>query len=450
MLSGMDKTLFPIGDSTAPEQRSEVKGEPRLVRPNRAQIELRPLDLESLVPMDHPVRAIWDFVESLDLTALHLQVQAVEGSAGRPAIDPRIYMALWLYATVEGVGSARALERLTEQHDVYRWICGGVGVNYHSLSDFRVQHESFLDALLTKSVASLMARGVVTLKRVAQDGLRVRTSAGSGSFRSKPKLTKCLREAEEQVQRLRQELEEDPQATHRRQAAAQQRAAEERHRRVSEALEQMKLLESKREQQKKRKKHKERALRASLTDPEARVMKMADGGFRPAYNAQLCVDVATQVVVGVDLTNSGSDRDQLVPMLEQLGKRYRITPAEVLVDGGYAGLRDVKGATQRGATVYAPLPKPKDRQRDPHVPLRGDSPAVAEWRQRMGTDQAKQIYKQRASSVECVNAAARQRGLQQFRVRGKSKTRAILLWHALVHNLFRSLSLGVGPLLTAT
>src|SRR5919106_4092979 len=186
----MDETLFPIGEATSSERRSEVKGEARLVRPNRAQIELRASDLESLVAMDHPVRAIWDFVESLDLTPLYAQVQAVEGSPGRPAIDPRIYMALWLYATVEGVGSARALERLTEHHEVYRWICGGVGVNYHSLSDFRVQHEAFLDALLTRSVASLMAKGVVTLQRVAQDGMRVRTSAGSGSFRSRPKLEK--------------------------------------------------------------------------------------------------------------------------------------------------------------------------------------------------------------------------------------------------------------------
>lgn len=358
-------------------------------------------------------------------------------------------MALWLYATVEGVGSARALERLTEQHDAYRWICGGVGVNYHSLADFRVQHEAFLDALLTHSVAALMAQGLVTLKRVAQDGIRVRTSAGSGSFRSKQRLEKCLQEAEQQVQRLRRELEEDPQASHRRQSAARERAAEERRRRVSEALREMQELEAKRERQKKRKKDKERPLRTSTTDPQARVMKMADGGFRPAYNGQLCVDVATQIVVGVELSNSGSDRDQLVPMLDQLEKRYRTRPAEILADGGYAGLRDVAGAHQLGTTVYAPLPPPKDRHRDPHVPLRGDSPAVAAWRQRMSSDEAKTIYKQRGASVECVNAACRQRGLQQYRVRGKRKVRAVLLWYAVAHNLMRALALLSRPALAA-
>lgn len=445
----MDETLFPTGEPKPPVGRSEGVGEVRLVRPNRAQIELRAVDLEALVGADHPVRAIWDFVESLDLSPLEAQVEAVEGSAGRPATDPRIYMALWLYATVEGVGSARALERLTEQHDAYRWICGGVGVNYHSLSDFRVQHEAFLDEVLTHSVAALMAKGLVTLQRVAQDGLRVRTSAGSGSFRTKQSLRKCLRQAQQQVERLRRELEEDPQASHRRQVAAKQRAAEQRRSRVSEALSQMRELEAKREQQKKRKKGRERPLRVSTTDPEARVMKMADGGFRPAYNGQLCVDTVTQVVVGVDLNNSGSDRDQVVPMLEQLEKRYGTRPAEILLDGGYAGLRDVTQASQLGTLVYAPLPPPKNRHRDPHLPLRSDSPAVARWRQRMGTEVAKQIYKQRASSVECVNATARQRGLHQFRLRGRSKARTVLLWYALAHNVMRALSLGRQPLSAA-
>lgn len=437
----MDEMLFPVGDETAEAGGSGVRGEVRLLRPNRAQLELRSSDLESLVAADHAVRAIWEFVDSLDLSPLHAQIQAVEGRAGRPAIDPRIYMALWMYATVEGVGSGRELERLTEQHDVYRWICGGVGVNYHSLSDFRVQHEAFLDGLLSCGVATLMAKGLVTLKRVAQDGMRVRASAGSGSYRSRKGLEECLRDAERQVQRLRQELEEDPQATHRRQVAAKQRAAEERERRVREAIEQMKQLEASREKQKKRKKGQEQPLRVSVSDPEARTMKMADGGFRPAFNAQLCVDVESQVVVGVEVSNRGSDRDQLVPMVEQLHARYGTGPLEALVDGGFAGLRDVKGASEHGVVVYAPLPKPKDPKRDPHEPMRGDSPAVAQWRQRMGTPEAKAIYKQRAASAECVNARCRQRGLQQFPVRGRIKARAILLWQAVVHNLFRRLAL---------
>lgn len=432
----MSDTLFSI---SAPEMSAEprkVKGVPRLVVPNRAQMELRTVDLESLLPPDHPARAVWEFVESLDLSPLYEEVQSVEGGAGRPAIDPRIYLALWLYATIEGVGSARALERLTLQHDAYRWILGGVSVNYHSLSDFRVQHEEFLDQVLTQSVAVLMQQRLVTLKRVSQDGIRVRASAGAASFRRQASLERCLQEAKEQVERLREELEKDPEASNRRQAAARQRAAEERQSRVQAALAQMADVAAKKPAAEKDK------ARVSTTDAEARVMKMGDGGFRPAYNGQFAVDTETQIVVGVAVSNSGSDQGQLVPMLEQLEERYEAIPSESLVDGGFAGLKDIEKASELGTEVYAPVAKPKDKTRDPYVPLPTDSPVIAQWRQRMGTPEAKEIYKQRASSVECVNALARNRGLQRLLVRGLPKARAVLLWFAIAHNLLRTLSLG--------
>jgi transposase len=434
----MTDTLFPMPAPEVSATPPSAKGAPRLVEPNRAQMELRAVDLESLLPPDHAARAVWEFVESLDLSPLYAEVRSVEGSAGRPAIDPRIYMALWLYATIEGVGSARALERLTRQHDAYRWILGGVSVNYHSLSDFRVQHGEFLDQVLTQSVAVLMAQGLVTLNRVSQDGIRVRASAGASSFRRQPSLERCRQEAQEQVERLRAELEKDPDATNRRQAAARQRAAEDRQRRVKAALKQMPAVAAKKPAAEKDK------ARVSTTDVDARVMKMGDGGFRPAYNGQFAVDTKTQIVVGVDVSNSGSDQGQLVPMLEQLEERYGLIPPESLVDGGFAGLKDIEKASEMGSEVFAPVAKPKDETRDPYVPLPTDSPAVAKWRQRMGTPEAKEIYKQRASTVECVNALARNRGLQRLLVRGIGKARAILLWFAIAHNLMRTLSLGAG------
>ena len=277
----MSETLFPLPEPEA-KIESPVKGTPRLVFPNRAQVELRPLDLESLLAPDHPARAVWAFVEALDLSPLYEKVRAVEGGAGRPAIDPRIFMALWLYATIEGVGSARALERLTEQHDAYRWIVGGVAVNHHSLSDFRVEQGEYLDGVLTHSVAVLMEQGLVNLNRVSQDGTRVRASAGAASFRRQETLERCLLEAEEQIRLLRQELEEHPEATSRRQAAARQRAAEDRRQRVEAALAQMPDAAAKKPSG-----EKDQA-RVSTTDADARVMKMADGGFRPAYNGQIC------------------------------------------------------------------------------------------------------------------------------------------------------------------
>jgi transposase len=432
----MQDTLFHFAapDSSG-EPPQEAKGTPRLVVPNRAQMELRSVDLESLLPADHAARAVWEFVESLDVSPLYAEVQSVEGSAGRPAIDPRIYLALWLYATIEGVGSARALERLTRQHDAYRWILGGVSVNHHSLSDFRVQQGEYLDGVLTHSVAVLMEQKLVNLKRVSQDGIRVRASAGASSFRRQASLERCLQEAEEQVEHLRQELEKDPEATNRRQAAARQRAVEDRQRRVKAALEQMSDVAAKKPAAEKDK------ARVSTTDAEARVMKMGDGGFRPSYNGQFAVDTETQIVVGVGLSNSGSDQGQLVPMLEQLKKRYEVIPPESLVDGGFAGLKDIEKASELGTKVYAPVAKPKDKARDPYAPLATDCPVIAQWRQRMGTQEAKEIYKQRASSVECVNALARNRGLQRLLVRGLHKVRAILLWFAIAHNLMRTLSL---------
>lgn len=439
----MSETLFPIPAAAGKIERTPVPGRPRLVLPNRAQVELRPVDLESLLALDHPARAVWEFVESLDLSPLYAKVQAVEGVAGRPAIDPRIYMALWLYATIEGVGSARALERLTQQHDAYRWILGGVSVNHHSLSDFRVQHGEYLDGVLTHSVAVLMHQDLVKLNRVSQDGTRVRASAGAASFRRQETLEQCLQEAEEQVRHLHKELEENPEATSRRQAAARQRATEDRRQRVAAALAQMPEVAAKKPAAEKDK------ARVSTTDAEARVMKMADGGFRPAYNGQFAVDTETQIIVGVEVSNSGSDQGQLVPMIEQLRQRYGMIPGESLVDGGFAALKDIEKASELGTIVYAPVAKPKDKTRDPYVPLATDSPSVSQWRQRMGTPEAKEIYKQRASTVECVNAQARNRGLQRLLVRGKKKVRAVLLWFAIAHNLMRSLSLGVGSGLAA-
>ena len=313
-----------------------------------------------------------------------------------------------------------------------------MSVNHHSLSDFRVENAEYLDEVLTHSVAVLMDQGLVKLNRVSQDGTRVRASAGAASFRRQETLERCLEEAEEQVRLLRQELEEHPEATTRRQAAARQRAAEDRRQRVKAALAQMPDVAAKKPAGEKDK------ARVSTTDADARVMKMADGGFRPAYNGQFAVDTETQIVVGVDLSNSGSDQGQLVPMLGQLQKRYGKIPAESLADGGFAALKEIEKASELGTVVYAPVAKPKDKTRDPYVPLETDSASVAQWRQRMGTPEAKEIYKQRASTVECVNAQARNRGLQRLLVRGLSKARAVLLWYAIAHNLMRSLSLGAG------
>jgi transposase len=422
--------LVPVSAETPP-----CLAPPRYQSPNRNQVELHPCALDDLVADDHPVRAVWAFVEGMDLAALYEGIRAVEGRAGRPAIEPMMLVALWLYATIEGVGSARALARLCLEHHAYRWLCGGVSVNYHTLADFRVAHTAILDRQLTISVATLEREGLVEMKRVAQDGMRLRASAGAASFRRQPSLEELLADAEQQLARLRCELHEDPSATSQRKRAAQLRAAQERKARVEAALRQLPEVEAK-------KKAAERAkARASTTDPEARVMKMADGGFRPAFNGQLATDTASQVIVGVELTPEGSDQRQMEPMLQQLAERYQKLPEEYLVDGGFASHEAIDQVSERGTTVYAPVPKPKEATRDPHSRLPTDSDHVGAWRERMGTEEAKSLYKDRAATAECVNALARNRGLQQFRVRGHRKVKTVLLWYALAHNMMRGIAL---------
>jgi hypothetical protein len=322
-------------------------------------------------------------------------------------------------------------------------------VNHHTLSDFRCARVDLLDELLTHSVAVLVEQGLAKLERVAQDGMRVRASAGAASFRRRSTLKCCLEEAQAQVESLKREIDADPDASNRRRRAARERAALERQERIAQALDQLAQVEEQKKKKPAPKKeneseeqHKKRSEpRASSTDGEARVMKMADGGFRPAYNVQFTTATDSQIIVGVEVNNIGSDLGQLSPMLDQVEQRYGKHPAEWLVDGGYARHDDIEAADRRGTTVYAPVPKPKDPSRDRHLPRSDDSEAIAQWRQRMGGEEAKNIYKQRAATAECVNAIARGRGLMQFVVRGLAKVKAVALWYALAHNLMRALAL---------
>lgn len=425
-----------------------VGGRPRLRRAERGQVELRALSLDDLLPAEHRARQVWAFVEGLDLAPLHAAIKAVEGRPGHPPADPRVLMALWLYATIEGIGSARALARQCREHLAFQWLCGGVGVNHKTLADFRVGHGALLERLLTDGFAALLAAGVASLERVAQDGVRVRASAGAASFRRRSTLEACRRQAEEQVARLRTELDADPGAVSRRQRAARERAAAERQRRVEAALAAAGQLAAHRAARAGKDGRKKRAAkpkaaaqaRASTTDAAARVMKMADGGWRPAYNAQFATDTTTGLIAGVAVDNVGSDMGHMAPMSDDLAASYGQRPRQHLVDGGFAKLDDIVALAALDVSVYAPVPEPRDPNRDRYAPLPDDPPAIAAWRRRMGTEEAKAIYKERAATAECVNAQVRNaqvrnRGLIRLLVRGTAKVKAVLLWHALAHNM---------------
>ena len=432
-------TRAEIVNSTAPIAVN--RGVPRVKRPVRDQFEFREICVDDLVPSDHPVRAVWTFVMAQDLSSLYDKITAVEGGVGRDAIDPRILMALWLFATVEGIGSAREIERRTTRDNPFRWICGGVSVNHDRLSRFRTGSTELLDDVLTNNITVLMQQGLVSLKRVAQDGMRVRASAGRSSFRREQSLQELHTVAQQQVEALKTTADETPSEAATRQKAARERVATDREARVAKALAALPKLTAARE---KRKKGDGETTRVSTTDPEARNMKMANGGFNPAYNVQFATDTDSGIIVGLDVSSEGSDAGLAIPMVEQIQKRLATTPAELLLDGGYAIVKDTITLTQLGTVVYMPV-KEEDKKIakgiDPFMPISTDTPEVAAWRQRMGLPESKKIYKERASTAEWVNAQARNRGLQQFRVRSLLKVRDVAKWFAIVHNLIQGLAL---------
>lgn len=416
----------------------------RVQRAERRQVRMQWLALDELLASDHQARAVWAYVESLDLSALYRGIKAVEGGAGRDAVDPKILLALWMFATIEGVSSARQVDRLCERDLAYRWICGGVGVNYHLLSDFRSLHGEILDQLLTDTIATLLHQQLIELETVAQDGMRVRAHAGSSSLRRRASLEECHREAKEHVELLHAEREQDgglPES-HQRREAARERAIREREERVAQALEELDKLQEEKRQCKNARKNEDRV---STTDPEARKMKMADGGYRPAYNVQLGTEGKTRLIVSVDVTNSGSDSGKMGPMHQTIQERYQRTPEKYLVDCGFNSKDDITLVERRGTRVYAPIhseQKMLERGKDPYAKQERDSTEMVAFRQRMKTEEAKEIYQQRSSIAEYPNAMFRNHGLYQFRVRGLAKVKATALLHAITHNFLRMRTLG--------
>jgi transposase len=406
-----------------------VKGAPpRVATASRSQIEWRLFDPEQLVAPDHAARAMWTLVEQLDLSRYYDAIEARIGGSGRPAIDPKILVCLWLYATSDGVGSAREIEELTTKHDAYRWICGGVSVNHHTLSDFRVGDGAALDDLFTQVLGVMIKKDLITLYRTSQDGMRVRASAGAASFRRKKSLDNCRAEARRQIAYVKRLSDEDPEMSA-RQRAARERAARERLDRIKRAIAELPRVQA-------TSKKPPDQVRASTTDAQARVMKMGDGGFRPAYNVQLATDVDSRAIVGVSVTTAGGDAAQMKPMLEQIERRTGALPDEHLVDGGFVNLDAFVDAAERGVGVFAPVPAPRKEGVDPHAPKPGEHGAVTEWRQRMATDEAKETYKQRAATAETVNADLRSKqDLTQFLVRGLNKVTCVAIWGALTYNV---------------
>ena len=401
----------------------------RVVRPDRTQLLLQPCCLEELLPDDHPARVIWAVVEHLDLSAFYAEIAALTDSAGRPAIDPRLLVALWLYATQQGIGSGRELARLCTEHDAYRWLCGGLAINYHTLNDFRVAHDAALDQLMTQVLTALVHQGLVRVECIAQDGTRVRAAAGRSSFRRKDTLLRLRDEIAGHVRRVKQDL--DAPARERREGT---RRATAKLARVNAALDTIEELSAAKARQK-NKPSKHTAPRASTTDPEARWMRLGDGGFGPAYNIQTAVDVDSRAIVGVAVTNAGSDANESEPMRRQVEARTGGRVRTHLLDGGYKNLDAVERAEAAGVRIFMPPPVPKSAA-PPGARRPGDGPGVVRWRRRMAQPASDKTYRLRASTAETVHADLKtHRGLHRLAVRGLRKIRCVALWAALTYNV---------------
>lgn len=418
-----------------------TEGAPRVEVVNRKQMQWGAVDFDKLIESDHPARAVWAMVEKLDLSRFYAPIRAREGHVGRTATDPKVLLALWLYAISDGVGSARELVRLTEAHDAYRWLRGGVSLNHHTVSDFRTEHPEAVNELLTQILASLMGAKLLTMHRVALDGTKVRANAGAASFRRKESLHKLLKRAQQQVRAVDEAAKDG--TLSKRQQAAQKRAAEERQVRVEEALAKMPLLEQAAS------KAKRKEPRVSTTDPDARVMRDGGGGYRPSYNVQLATEAKSGLIVGARVVTSPADNHETVPMLDELEARTGQVPKELLVDAGYVHFESVDVAAERGVEMLMPLEDLSGRARadgtrlGPYEERESDSEAVAALRRRMNSESGRTIYRERAPVAERPNAQLKERmDFRRILVRGLEKATTVTLLTVVAFNVQRIISLG--------
>jgi transposase len=431
---------------TAAAER-EAKRTARLRKPQRMQMEILLRCKDDLVPTTHPVRTVEKVLGQLDLSRFYDPIKAREGAQGRDATDPKLLISVWLYACIRGIGRARELARRCEESLPFLWLLGGVTVNHHMLSDFRTDHGAALDELFTQVVASLVDKGVVKVSRISQDGLRVRVGAGASSFRREERLQKLLEEAKQHVEELKQQLSLPGAASvTKRQKAARARGAQERQERLEAAIAQLPEIKAKLEERAKKagngkegEKIREKQPRVSSTDADARVLKMPNGGFNPAVNVQMAIDPISRAIVGVSVSYEGADSSNLSePMRQQVEERTGGKVEQHLIDGGYMKVEDIKTAHEQGVELFVP-PKPAKNEKNRGQELEpkpGDSEAILDWKRRMGSEEGKEIYKQRASTSETVNADLRtERGLNQILIRGLKKVKCVALWSALAYNV---------------
>jgi transposase len=467
------------------------------------------LDVERLIEPEHPARAIWELVGRVKLDGFYAPIEAVEGVAGRTPWDPRLLVSLWIYAYSRGISSAREIARRCTYEPAFQWLCGLAEVNHHTLSDFRVGHDTSLRELFVRVLGVLSSEGLVSLERVMHDGTRIKACAGADSFRREESLREHLEAARKQVEAMGDPGEEEP----KRKRAAQERAVRERQQRLEAALEEVQKV-----RQAKRGQDKEQA-RASQSDPQARIMKQSDGGYAPSYNVQLSTEASHRIIVGAAASQSGSDFVHLTGAVAQVEQNLGRKPAQVVVDGGFTSRENILAMAEQGIDLIGPLAQPNtssagqqrqrgvseqfyldkfsyDAQQDiyrcptgasltpkgrefcPGVVLHKyvakaevcaacqfrsqccpgnqhhgrsviravHSPVVRQFAEKMETEGAKAVYRQRGAIAEFPNAWIKDKlGLKQFRLRGLVKVGLEVLWATLTYNVQQWIRLSWRP-----
>ena len=471
------------------------EGIPRFKLIDRRQLMLRTVDVETLIEEDHPARAVWAFTGKMDWSRFYLDIQAVQGVAGRAAWDPRLLGSLWIYAYSRGIGSAREIARRCAYDPAFQWLTGLQEVNYHTLADFRVDFKDPLDELFVQTLGLLSAEGLISMERVMHDGTKIRANAGQDSFRREERIRMHLKAAREQVEAMG-DPKAEPSA---RSKAARQRSQREREERLEQALKELeKFRETKSDEQ-----AKEQA-RVSLTDPQARIMKHSNGGFSPSYNVQLSTDATHGVVVGVGISQCGNDLLELLPAVNRLEQNMGCKPQQVIADGGFTTRNNVLEMDRKGIDFVGSIPqtdpsgsmkyrkvneafhskafvyeaegnqyrcpagevlrhKKASKRKDGiehtylgrscgtcHLKMQccpnnkgcrsivrlEDSNAWKAFVSKMKTDAAKAVYKQRGAVAEFPNAWLKEKiGLRQFHVRGLVKVVMESLWACLTYNI---------------
>lgn len=444
----MSQILFdlPFPDNSSDIANQNVDSEKikkSLHRASRSQIEFRISSLDEIIPEDHLARDVWDFTSKLDFSDFLDEIKIPDGCGGPRTKDPRVLMTLWLFAALEGIYSARHIDRLCKEHHAYIWICGGVPMNYHSLSDFRTRGADKFRLLLQQSIAVIWKLGIWSPETIAQDGTRVKANAGLGLFKRSPTLDKYLEDANQLIAKLEKELAENPNAFSAREKAAKQRAANERKERVEKAQVELEKYRSARTASAKVHRHsfsqKDREnLRVSTVDPECRKMKMGDGGFRAAFNVQFATSTDKKVIVGVDVVNT-LDPATLAPMMQQVSQTFEKIgcppPKDWLGDSAYANKKDAAEAEEAFPNITLHSPPVSNDSCDALSPRDTDNEAMAKLRKRMATEEAVTKYKERGSTAEFANASTKNHGMKQFLVRGLEKATQAALLFAITHNM---------------